>query len=384
MNGKKLNFLLVKPAGPDCNMACTYCFYYHKADLFGEAKRHLMNKETLEITTKQMLASADRPVTIAWQGGEPTLAGYSFFERAVALQEKYNCGFEVGNAFQTNGYLLNHKWSRFFKRHNFLVGLSLDGPEHVHDRYRMLADGRGSWRKVTDNLKILLDHGVAVNAMTVVNDYSVNFPEEIYAFHKEMGLVYMQFLPCVETDPADITSAAPFSVTAAAYGEFLCKLFDLWTADFHDGIPQTSIRFFDSVMLSYMEQPPEECTFFDECGAYLVVEHNGDLYPCDFFVEPRLRLGNVHQDNMLEILNSVRQRNFGKNKVSVPENCRKCPWLKHCKGGCLKDRVRDPRDEGRNHFCRAQQIFFSYADNKLKELAAHFTAVLAAGRGGGR
>jgi len=372
---KPLNFILIKPAGPDCNMACTYCFYYDKTALFSTG-RHRMREETLEKTLSSFLASAHRPVTVGWQGGEPGLMGISFFEKAVDLERKYAPGVQVGNSFQTNGYHLDRAWARFFHKNRFLVGLSLDGPAHVHDRYRLTRDGRGTWQRVTDNLKMLLDQGVAVNTMTVVNDYSVRFPEEIYNFHKELGIRYMQFIPCVEADPSDPSRAAPFSVSARAYGEFLCKLFDLWVGDFRDGIPEVSIRFFDSVLLSYLDLPPEECTFNDECGVYLVVEHNGDVYPCDFFVEPALKLGNVYREGLEELLNSEQQKQFGRAKAEMHRKCLRCPWLRHCKGGCPKDRLRDPRDRGMNHFCESYKIFYRYADSRLKKMALHLARVL--------
>lgn len=373
---KPLHYILIKPAGPDCNMACGYCFYHDKGVLFQAGKRRRMSEETLEKTLQSFLGEAGQPLTVGWQGGEPSLMGLPFFEKAVALEEKYAPGLKVGNAFQTNGYLLDKAWVRFFRQRGFLVGLSLDGPAHIHDRYRRTRDGRGSWQKVTDNLKILLDFGVAVNAMSVVNNYSARFPEEIYHFHKEQGLTYMQFIPCVETDPSDLSRAAPFSVSARSYGEFLCKLFDLWAADFRDGIPTTSIRFFDSVLLSYLNRPPEECTFYDQCGLYLVVEHNGDVYPCDFFVDPALKLGNLHQEALPDLLNSVKQERFGLAKAKLPRKCTRCPWLRHCKGGCPKDRIRDPRDRGLSHFCISYKIFYQYADARLKKMSACFAPLL--------
>lgn len=379
---KPLNTVLIKPAGPDCNMACTYCFYYDKTDLFkkdlGETDdndHHLMDEETLEETLKQTLHHASDKVNIAWQGGEPTLRGFSFFKKVVDIQLKYGKGLEIANAFQTNGFLLNRKWARFFHKYNFLIGLSLDGPEHIHNRYRLI-NGAGSWQKVVDNLEILLEHDVQVNAMTVVNDYSVKFPAEIYEFHKNRGLVYMQFIPCVETDPDDPGFVAPFSVPPLAYGEFLCKLFDLWVADFHNGYPTTSVRFFESVVFSYLNLIPPECTFSEECGMYVVVEHNGDVYSCDYFVEQQNKLGNIHNGNIYAMLNSAKQHEFGDSKKKVPAECLKCRWFQHCRGGCLKDRIRDPQSKGKNYFCESMRIFFAYADSRLNSIAANYAKVM--------
>jgi uncharacterized protein len=216
----------------------------------------------------------------------------------------------------------------------------------------------------------MLDEGVEVNALVVVNDYSVQFPQEIYEFHKGLGFDHMQFIPCVETDPADTSRAAPFSAPAEGYGRFLNKLFDLWLADFQDGRPTTSIRFFDSVFYRYVDRDPPECDLRAECGNYVVVEHNGDVYACDFFVEKGWKLGNVMEGKLIHMLNSARQNEFGRIKADLPEACPACEWLRICRGGCTKDRLRDPRDRGHNHFCQAYKTFFAHADARMRKLAA--------------
>jgi len=263
---KPLNSILIKPAGPDCNMACDYCFYLEKADLFTETPVHRMSETVLEEMIRQVMAQAGPEISFGWQGGEPTLMGLDFFEKAVDLQKRYGRSRSVGNGLQTNGLLIDGKWAPFLARYNVLVGLSLDGPEHVHDRYRKLRGGGSSWSRVRDRARLMLDAHVSVNALVVVNDYSVRFPEEIYLFHKELGLNYMQFIPVT----------APFTLSAEEYGPFLCKLFDLWLADFKDGLATTSIRFFDSLFFHYVDMRPPECTLLKECGVYVVGEHNGD------------------------------------------------------------------------------------------------------------
>lgn len=369
---KPLNFLLIKPAGPDCNMACTYCFYLEKKDLFTQAPTHRMSIKILEEMIKQAMAQSDRHISFGWQGGEPTLMGLPFFEKAVELQKKYGKGKTIGNGFQTNGILIDKEWARFFKQNDFLIGLSLDGPQHIHDHYRLKQGGEGTWERVVQSAKILLDEHAATNALIVVNDYSAQFPKEVYDFHKDLGLSYMQFIPCVETDPANPGHAAPFSVSAEQYGSLLCALFDLWISDFANGVPTTSVRFFDSVFFSYVNLAPPECTLLRECGIYLVVEHNGDIYSCDFFVEPKWKLGNVIKDKLINMQNSPQQEAFGRNKYTVPEKCSFCRWLKHCRGGCPKDRMNDPADKGVTHFCKSYQMFFEHADEKLKELAVEW------------
>jgi uncharacterized protein len=275
----------------------------------------------------------------------------------------------VGNGLQTNGILLDSEWAAFLMKYQFLVGLSLDGPEHIHNQYRFLRGGQGSWSYVVDKAKLLLDAGVAVNVLTVVTDYSVQFPEEIYAFHKNLGLSYMQFIPLLEPDPSNPDRKASFCPPPGAYGEFLIKMFDSWLEDFADGRPTTSIRFFDSVFYTYVGLEPPDCTLLPECGVYLVVEHNGDVYPCDFFVEPRLKLGNIRGKKLIDMLNSDPQRAFGARKSSLPETCMSCRWLRFCRGGCPKDRRFNPTNRELNYFCEAYKMFFDHADSRLKKLA---------------
>ncbi|MCJ7579219.1 MAG: anaerobic sulfatase maturase, partial [Candidatus Aminicenantes bacterium] len=341
-----------------------------KSELFPETKIHRMSEGILEEVIRQFLAQPLRELSFSWQGGEPTLMGLPFFQKAVNLQQKFGRGQVVGNGLQTNGILIDKSWAKFLYTYKFLVGLSLDGPEHVHSKYRFLRNGKGSWSSVENSAKLLLDEGVAVNALSVVNDYSVRFPDEIYKYFKGIGLEYMQFIPCVETDFEDPSKLALFSVSADSYGTFLCRLFDLWLADFKEGKPTTSIRYFDSVFYIYAGLPPPECTILEECGNYVVVEHNGDVYSCDFFVEELWKLGNVLSGNLIEMLNSERQKVFGEKKKLLPKDCLDCPWLSHCRGGCTKDRIRAPKDEHLSHFCQAYKIFFQHADSRLQKLAS--------------
>ncbi|MCK5738124.1 anaerobic sulfatase maturase, partial [bacterium] len=363
---KMLNSILIKPSGPDCNMACHYCFYLEKAALFKEKEVHRMSNELLEITVRQMLEQGGRDVSFGWQGGDTTLMGLDFYSQAVSFQKKYaRPGQVIGNGFQTNGVLIDADWAKFLHENNFLVGLSLDGPQHIHDRYRCLANGQSSWQRVCEARDIMLENQVEVNGLVVVTDYSVQFPEEIYQYHKANGLMYQQYIPCVEPAQPDSEEPAGFSVSGPAYGEFLCRLFDLWLADFIDGKPTISIRWFDSLFYSYVGMPAPECTLLKECGVYVVVEHNGDIYSCDFFVLPEWKLGNVMTHRLVDALNSPRQQQFGYQKSNLPEKCRNCRWLSHCFGGCPKDRLPTI-----SHFCEGYQQFFEYADDTFQNLAA--------------
>jgi len=367
---KDLTSVLIKPAGPDCNMACAYCFYREKEALFGGTPARRMPEDVLEETMRQLLTQPVPGISVGWQGGEPTLMGLPFFEKAVEFQARYGRGKSVGNGLQTNGLLLDADWAAFLRTYNFLVGLSLDGPEEVHDRYRRMAGGQPTWSRTVDAARLLLASGVAVNALTVVNDLTAGRAREIYEYHRSLGLVHMQFIPCVETDPESPSRAAPFAASGEAFGRFLCEVFDMWLADFRDGAPTTFVRFFDSVFYRYVGREPPECDLAEECGTYLVVEHNGDVFACDFFVEPGWRLGNVMEGKLVHMLNSARQREFGERKSALPDACRACEWLAACRGGCPKDRLRDPSDRGLNHFCAGFKVFFEHADERLTSLAA--------------
>ena len=366
---KPITSVLVKPAGPDCNMACTYCFYLEKAALFKEQKTCRMTQDILEEMIRQVMQQCGPEVSFGWQGGEPTLMGLEFFKKAVQYQMQFGKGQNVGNGLQTNGLLIDEEWARFLKDYCFLVGLSIDGPEHVHNRYRYLSGGKGSWSRVAEKAKLLLDLGVDVNGLSVVTDYSVQFPEEIYQYLKSLGLYHMQFIPCVEPDPVQQGRVASFSVSPESFGHFLISIFDLWMNDFADGLPTTSIRYFESLFYTYLDMRPPLCTLLQECGNYVVIENNGDVYACDFFVVPDWKLGNVMENRIIDMLNSVKQYSFGQKKGDRPASCQTCRWLAHCWGGCLKDRLNGMRDDGVSHFCRSYQMFFGHADKQLREMA---------------
>ena len=369
---KTFNLVLVKPAGPDCNLDCSYCFYVQHGTAVHET--HRMSDEVLEEMIRQALNGREQHMSFVWQGGEPTLMGLPFFQRVVALQQKHGNGKSVSNALQTNGLLLNEEWAEFLREYRFLVGLSIDGPEHIHDHYRKARGGQGSWHQVMDAARLLRAHGVEVNVLSVVTDLAAQFPEEIYAFHCSAGFEHMQYIPCIESDPGDPGRAAPYSVTAPAYGEFLVRLFDRWRADFDGPYARTSIRWFDSVFHAYVGLDAPECTLMQTCGVYLVVEHNGDVFACDFFVEPEWRLGNLMTAPLRDMLHGPAQDHFGRWKAELPTGCRECPWLTMCRGGCTKDRIRDPRDSGVSHFCEAYKMFFHHADRPYRDFASAWAA----------
>lgn len=367
---KQLNSVLIKPAGPQCNLACTYCFYLDKTSLFPGTTIYRMSQPVLEETIRQVMTHAWPDVSFTWQGGEPMLLGVDFYRRAVELQKRYGRdGHVVGNGLQTNGLLIDEDWCRFLQNSAFLVGLSMDGPQHLHDHHRVSGTGQPSWARVIKSLRKMLDNGVQVNALTVVSKHNADYPRELYESHKENGLVHMQFIPCVEPDPARPGQVAPFSVSAQQFGEFLCAIFDCWRDDFQAGRPTTFIRWFDSVFYTYVGFESPECVLLDECGRYVVVEHNGDVFACDFFVEEQWRLGNVMETQLPDLLNSPKHTAFGRLKSDLPDQCLTCPWLRHCRGGCTKERLYNPQDSRLNYFCDSFKMFFSHADDFLRRLA---------------
>lgn len=366
-----LRSIVVKPIGSFCNLECKYCFYLDKQHLYaGPPSTHKMDNATLEALIRQMFTCSDQP-TFVWQGGEPTVMGLDFFRRAVDLQKRYAQGSAFSNALQTHAMLLNEEWAEFLKQENFLVGVSLDGPQHVHDHYRVDRQGRGTFRTVLDKAEMLVEQQVPVNILASVTDYSAQYPEEIYRFFVDNGFIFMQFSPVVERDPKHANRAAPFSVTAKQYGRFLTKLFHAWRKDFdHQRLEQkTSVRFFDSLLHRYVGMAPDHCALLRNCNVYLVVEHNGDLFSCDFLVSEDTRLGNLHETPLQQAFNSPAHIAFGQRKADYGEKCRHCRWLKLCYGGCTKDRLRDPRDHGHNHFCESYRYFFERTDARFKELA---------------
>lgn len=327
--------LLLKPAGADCNLRCDYCFYLEKAELYGGLQHpHRMTNTILEKTVAAYMATEQPVYNFAWQGGEPTLMGLEFFRRAVELQKQYGSkGAHISNALQTNGTRLTEEFVDFLREYNFLVGISVDGPQQIHDALRPYESGRGSHAAVMRGAALLRDHNVEHNVLTLVNAYNVDNPRALYRYLKDEGFEYQQYIPCVEHDSDGV--ARPWTVDAESWGRFLCELFDEWCAD-----PEpASIRQFDAIMQHSIGGPPAICALASSCRQYFVVEHNGDVYPCDFFVEPELRLGNVATHRFGEMWMSETFRSFGRRKREVPTECRSCRFFSYCKGDCPKHRT---------------------------------------------
>ncbi|MFQ6078262.1 MAG: anaerobic sulfatase maturase [Thermodesulfobacteriota bacterium] len=358
--------LLIKPAGPDCNLQCTYCFYRRAKRLFHARSVHRMSKKVLEEMIRQFLALRLPVSCFSWQGGEPTLCGLGFFEEVVKLQMKHGRGRQVvSNALQTNGLLLDKDWCQFFNRYKFLIGLSLDGPQSLHDYYR-IGDSKGSWEGVMQAARLLSDYEAEFNILAMVTRKSENRARELFYWFVEHGFRYLQFIPCLERLPRG-KGLASFSVTEGGYGDFLCSLFDTWWENRDQNV---SIRLFDTVLERLVYGRPTLCIFSPSCRGYLVVEHDGSVYPCDFFVREDTRLGNLMETPLEKLFLSMAFRDFGRKKGRLANECQECQWLSFCWGGCQKDRVDSQGGPAaRTFFCRAYRQFFSHSMSRLTSLA---------------
>jgi len=363
--------LLIKPVSADCNQSCVYCFYRRVGDLYARTPEHRMSAETLDGLVRRFLELRLPASVFCWQGGEPTLAGLEFYRRAVVLMQTHGRGGQsVTNALQTNGLLIDADWCRFLAQYRFLVGLSLDGPEDLHDFYR----GRGSHAAALRSAALMSEHGVEFNILAVVNDRTAREARRIYTDFRERGMLYLQFIPCVESGPDG--APMPFSVTPEAYGDFLCELFDLWYPEAKTGVSE---RLFDALLSRAVLGNSGLCYLDHGCGNYFVIEYNGDVYPCDFFVEEEWRLGNVRTTSFEALYDRGRARTFRAWRHRLPEACAACRWRDLCRGGCLKDRARlGGRYDHPTYFCAAYQRLFAHAEERIRELAEYVKARRAA------
>jgi len=366
--------VLVKPVSADCNLACEYCFYTPKSALYPETKRHMMSDEILKEFISQFMSLVGQHVSFGWQGGEPLLTGLDFFQRVVTYQQQFGKpGQIVGNGFQTNATLIDDDWAKLFKRYNFLIGVSLDGPADIHDFYRLDHGGKPSYDRVMRAIDILKRHGVEYNILTLLNQKNVTQPKRIYDFFMVQGFRFFQFIPCIEKDQVT-GKAASFSITPEQYGEFLCKLFDLWIGD---GRPSTYMRTFDSLLMAYAGEEMPTCVFRKNCGDYVVIEHNGDVYACDFFVEPDWFLGNLMETPLKEIINTPKFKVFREWKSQLTQKCLQCKWFSLCNGGCPKDRTALQDDVARpSYFCESYKRFFEHSHERFSRLSRQVLAEL--------
>ena len=351
--------VLVKPASADCNLACPYCFYTPKCKLYPDTKRHVMSEAVLEAMIKQLMPLAGNVASFGWQGGEPTLMGLDFFKKAVDLQAKHaQRGQAISNCLQTNAVLLDEKWAEFLRPYNFLLGVSLDGPKEVHDHFRVNAAGAGSYDRVMDRIRLLRKKNVEFNILTLLNARNSVLGGELYKYFVSQGFKYLQFIPCIERDPAT-GGLAPFGLDPEVYGRFLCESFDEWG---RPGRPNVFVRLFDAFLITHVTGEYPYCGFAKECGSYVVIEHNGDVYPCDFFVEREWRLGNILETPLEKIVDCEKFQQFRALKQRLNSECEKCAWLSLCYGGCLKERITlGGKAEALNFYCSSYKRFFAHS-----------------------
>ena len=367
-------YVMLKPAGAHCNLACKYCYYLEKNNLYQNSHRHLMSDEMLEQFTREYIEAQTMPqVLFTWHGGEPLMRSIDFYKKALALQKKYAHGKQIDNVIQTNGTLLTDEWCEFFAQNHWLVGISIDGPQEYYDHYRVTPAGKPSWEKVMQGISLLKKHRVEWNAMAVVNAYNAEHPLEFYHFFRDNGCQYLQFTPIVErlTEHEDGRTLASLaddreipladaSVTPQQWGNFLCTIFDDWVR--HD-VGKTFVEIFDCTLANWMGVLPGICAYSKECGHAGVMEHNGDVYSCDHFVFPEYKLGNIRDQSLIDMLYGEKQQAFSRLKhTSLPRQCKECDMEFACHGECPKNRFEKDKygEPGLNYLCQGYYQYYSY------------------------
>ncbi|MFB3168678.1 anaerobic sulfatase maturase [Neobacillus sp. 179-C4.2 HS] len=379
--------ILAKPSGPICNLDCHYCFYTEKEAFFTGTSKFRMSEEIIEVFISQYIKSQDvDEIPFVWQGGEPTLMGLEFYKRVIELQKKYGTGKRITNSLQTNGTLLTEEWCKFLADHNFLVGLSLDGPESIHDRYRVDRGGKPTFHKVLNALHLLKKYNVSFNVLVCVTKNSSMHPLEIYNFFKKEGVEFIQFIPIVErlpdteaiklglrhaTPPSVIQeegqkAVSDWTVDSEEYGDFLIAIFDEWV---RKDVGKIHVMNFEHALTSWLGLPATTCFFAETCGRAGIVEHNGDVYSCDHFMYPEYKLGNIFDDAFNEMIDSNKQRAFGENKKSsLPKYCQSCEVRFACNGECPKQRflLTPDGEPGLNYLCAGYKKYFHHIHKYMK------------------
>ena len=383
MGGPRAFNLMIKPAGSLCNLDCHYCYYLDKAEIYG-GREPRMSLEMLETCIRKYIEASEVPeVTFNWHGGEPLVMGLDFYREAVRLEQKYAGGKKINNTIQTNGTLLTREWADFLRAGDWLVGVSVDGPEQVHDRYRRDKGGKPTLEKVVRGIEHLYRAGVRYNTMTTVNRSSEGHGLEVYNFMKSLGSQYMQFMPVVEhikyplnaagkpnkgarpfiVDPAtEGAILAPWSVSAMGFGKFMNEIFDWWV---RNDVGKYFVNLFDATLAGWVGAQPGTCVYAETCGGNSIIEHNGDVYVCDHFVYPKYRIGNIATDSLADMMDSPAQTKFGIDKRnSLPRTCQVCRWFKACHGECPKHRfnLTEAGETGLNALCEGYRLFFSHVE----------------------
>ncbi len=388
-------YVMLKPAGSRCNLACSYCYYLEKSRLYEKKERMMLSDELLERFVRQYIdMQTTAEVLFVWHGGEPMLQPMAFYQKALAYQRMYACGRRIDNCIQTNGTLLTDEWCEFFSKNHFLVGVSIDGPKDYHDQYRRTQAGGPSWDAVVKGISLLEKHGVEWNALATVNRSNVGHPLETYRFFKDIGCRYLQFTPVVERKtirsdglgltpglrrwasdvPSALESLTDESLLPGQWGDFICAVYDEWV---RRDVGRVFVQLFDGTLANWSGMEPGLCTLAATCGHAAAMEFNGDVYACDHFVFPEYKLGNIRNLTLSEMMYGDRQTAFATLKqASLPRQCHECRWLSVCHGECPKNRfLKDCYGEtGLNWLCGDYQRYFAHVSDDMEFMKNEFEA----------
>lgn len=360
--------ILIKPASSACNLHCSYCFYHDVAENRNQSSYGRMTEATLETIVKKTLEFGESQVGFAFQGGEPTLVGLGFYQKLLEFQKKYNLKkAKISNAIQTNGILIDEEWAVFLSENDFLVGLSLDGPKDIHDLNRIDIQGKGSFNRIQKTIELFNKHKVEYNILCVVTKLVARHIEKVYNFYAKKGFNYLQFIPCLD-GLGEQPGLNSYSLTPEIYVNFLKRLFDLWFHDFING-KRISIRMFDNLLQVLMGYHPESCDMKGHCSTNIVIEADGSMYPCDFYVLDKWKTGNILNDNYEEIFQRETGKEFVNVSLDITEQCRLCEWFSICRGGCRRnyEPIIDS-ETGGNYFCSAYKEFYQYTLPRFREV----------------
>lgn len=367
--------ILIKPASSACNMRCRYCFYQDVAANREQAFEGMLSLDAMERTIRAGMEYAEGICSFAFQGGEPTLAGLDFFRSVVELQKKYaRPGVKIRNALQTNGFSMDEAWAKFLAEYRFLVGLSLDGPADLHNRNRFDTSSRGTFNRVIRAARLFEKHGVEYNILCVVTGQNARSIEKIYHFYRKNGFRWLQFIPCLEPLGAE-RGTSVYALTPDTYGDYLIRIFDLWLDDLRHG-KYISIRHLDNWLSILLGEAPEVCSMTGHCSTQFVVEGDGGVYPCDFYVLDKWRLGTMGQETLAQMAQSTTARAFVQASLPIPEDCRACRFAGICRNGCRRDRVQNPDGTiGKNYYCASYRRFFSSRESHIHEALQRIQAM---------
>lgn len=356
-----------KTVSEACNLACDYCYYSTCGGKPGNNINRI-DSAVLDKFIKDYMQYSQGSATFAWQGGEPLLAGFDFFEEVVSRQALHAPPHTViSNSLQTNATLIDDRWASFFKRYHFLIGVSLDGPQEIHDARRVNAAGKGSFHRVMAGIDHLRRHQVDFNILTVIHKGNVDKAKELMAFYREQGFRYIQFIPCMDFRSQQVDKPGVYEISPREYGDFLCDVFDEW---YQNGNPDVSVRFFDNMLSTYLNQEAESCVHRAACPTSLVLEQNGDAFPCDFYIHEDWKVGNVASDSIAKLLSHPNYERFHQMKPALPDKCRSCEWQRLCYGGCPRNRTWNPEGNRSDpdYFCQSYMQIYAYADERMQEL----------------